>query len=377
MNFKRGLPSLILGVVLISSVNFNQLQAQSGDGIAGITAEILNAEDDTIYLDYMEDLYTYSLSVESSIIKNNKVRLVSDVLPGIYRLRISGYWEDTYAFLFLDNDSDLEFFIDIDDEANYTITGNPENSVLDAAIKAQQELSVIIDEHVLAIEYETDSLEIDLIIESATRITEKSVEELKQTIDESSHLDPHVAGLLLNFLDEDEEFSFITTQLSKLVERDPTSTFLKSMAEEYKGSATSAGNMAPEINLKNLDGEYISLSSLQGDYVLIDFWASWCRPCRMESPNLVRAYETYKDNGFKIYSVSIDTDEDRWESAIQQDNLSWPDHVSDLEGWYSEAAQTYEVNGIPASFLVNPEGEIIATDLRGDALEEKLSEIFD
>ena len=134
--------------------------------------------------------------------------------------------------------------------------------------------------------------------------------------------------------------------------------------------------MAPELALPNTDGEVIALSSLRGKVVLIDFWASWCGPCRMENPNVVRTYNKYKDKGFTIYSVSLDQDKNAWIKAIEADNLSWPNHVSDLKGWQSAAAAKYNVNSIPATFLIDGEGRIIDQNLRGPALEQKLQQIL-
>jgi len=133
---------------------------------------------------------------------------------------------------------------------------------------------------------------------------------------------------------------------------------------------------APEISLKNPEGEVIKLSSLKGKVVLLDFWASWCGPCRKENPNVVANYEKYKDQGFTIYSVSLDKNKEKWIKAIAQDNLSWIYHVSDLNGWSSAAGATYKINSIPASFLIDENGIIIAKNLRGPALEQKLEEVF-
>jgi peroxiredoxin len=145
-------------------------------------------------------------------------------------------------------------------------------------------------------------------------------------------------------------------------------------ASEANG-AIAIGNVAPEIALPNPEGEVVKLSSLRGNYVLLDFWAGWCRPCRIENPNLVKAYNKYHEKGFEIYQVSLDKTRENWLKAIEDDNLTWT-QVSDLQFWQSEAAKKYGVQAIPANFLLDKEGKIIAKNLRGDALEAKLSEIF-
>ena len=133
---------------------------------------------------------------------------------------------------------------------------------------------------------------------------------------------------------------------------------------------------APEISANNPDGKPIKLSDLRGKIVLIDFWASWCAPCRKENPTIVKLYEKYKDKDFTILSVSLDQDLINWRGAIKIDGLKWPNHVSDLKGWGSEVISSYNFNEIPHTVLVNKEGKIIGQDLRGIELEQKIAEII-
>ncbi len=138
---------------------------------------------------------------------------------------------------------------------------------------------------------------------------------------------------------------------------------------------TAAGKAAPVFTMANTEGKMVKLSDFKGKYVLIDFWASWCGPCRKENPNVVAAYKKYHDKGFEILGVSLDSNKEAWLKAIQADGLSW-NHVSDLKGWKNDAAALYGVKSVPASFLLDPQGKVVGKDLRGEALHQTLAELF-
>ena len=143
-----------------------------------------------------------------------------------------------------------------------------------------------------------------------------------------------------------------------------------------KNSRYTVGDEAPEIVMNDPTGKPRKLSDLRGKVVLIDFWASWCGPCRRENPAVVRAYQQYQSKGFEIFSVSLDKEIGRWTNAIAQDQLEWPNHVCDLKGWSNAAARAYGVNSIPHTVLIDQEGTIVATHLRGGALVSQLQQLL-
>lgn len=179
-----------------------------------------------------------------------------------------------------------------------------------------------------------------------------------------------------NFLNVENDFATLDSLARRFEKENPTSLQAKSFIGNIaRIRGVMVGSQAPEIALNDTTGKSVPLSSLRGKYVLIDFWASWCGPCRNENPNVVRMYNKFKDKGFAIYSVSLDQSKANWVKAINNDHLTWT-HVSDLKYWQSAAAQQYGVQAIPQTFLIDKEGKIIAKNLRGDALEQKLEEVL-
>lgn len=180
----------------------------------------------------------------------------------------------------------------------------------------------------------------------------------------------------VTFLFQEPNIGLMQIAFDKMKISIPTSKYTIDLKTSIESIAPlEVGGLAPEIQLKTMDGADIKLSSLRGKIVLIDFWASWCGPCRKENPNVVNLYNQYKNKGFEIFGVSLDDNPDKWKAAVQKDGLIWK-HGSDLRGWQNIAAQTYQVNSIPFTVLLDKNGRIIAKGLRGEELANKLAELL-
>ena len=187
-----------------------------------------------------------------------------------------------------------------------------------------------------------------------------------------------ISAFLVTFFEEDfENHAALYADIrDALAPTYPNDIYVKHLSDKLK-SVLLPGMEAPEISMKDTEGNIRRLSDLRGKVVMIDFWASWCGPCRRENPNVVKLYKKYHDKGFEIYSVSLDKEKSAWLKAIKDDGLVWPNHVSDLNGWTSSGGMTYGIMSVPSTVLVDKDGKIIARNLRGGELERKLAEIFD
>lgn len=184
-------------------------------------------------------------------------------------------------------------------------------------------------------------------------------------------------GLGIEPFDNKQVIGFIDEVSKKFPKHIATAGLKLNLQQQMQAleDKTWIGKQAPDISLPNPSGQPVSLSSLKGKYVLVDFWASWCRPCRAENPNIVAAFAQYANKGFIVFGVSLDDDAAAWKNAIENDKLNWP-QVSDLKKWESPVVAQYKFNGIPFNVLVDPQGKIVAEGLRGPALQETLARLL-
>ncbi|WP_143307848.1 AhpC/TSA family protein [Chitinophaga vietnamensis] len=226
--------------------------------------------------------------------------------------------------------------------------------------------------------------------ELAARKDEEGIKKLEPRFDEldaeekkierdfllANHTSPiamYVLNQVAGYEIDPKEVTHLYKKLSKEAKSSPSGKEFAKRLESAK--KTAVGQPALEFSQEDASGKNVSLASFRGKYVLVDFWASWCGPCRAENPNVVKAYSKFKDKGFDILSVSLDDKREKWQAAVTADSLTWT-HVSDLKGWKNAAAELYGIRAIPQNVLIDPKGKIVAKNLRGDALEKKLEEVL-
>lgn len=298
--------------------------------------------------------------------------------PNFYQLVIG---QKSYMVV-AQNGNEIDFKADLSNAGGgYEVTGSNEAKQLTAYNKITSDFSIQTGQ--LAEKYsrmisQDQSNKDQIIAEFNVKSQEFAVPFMKQSIEFVKANDKtltafYAANIMLGMDDSNYERDLISYSKKALVSF-PSNKAVQSFAKQMDVAAKVAiGQPAPEIIALTPDGKPLKLSDFKGKFVLLDFWASWCAPCRQENPNLVNQYKLFKNKNFTILGFSLDENPESWAKAIKDDKLTW-NHVSELKQWDAESALLYNVNALPASFIINPEGIIIAKNLRGAALNEFLTQ---
>ena len=372
---KKFLP-LIASVFFLFSCNTSVQKGQFT-----VTGELKNTPDQKIYLEELYFSQKDPAVLDTAEIKNGKFSLTA-IAPeeGLYRLRLE---KSEAAFIFINDQPAIPFSSDLNSLSLENAKFNsPANYLLRSfMVDIEKQRKEIEDKASILQQYKnplpSDStyqvMQLDIVDKQA-----KFQQNILRYVDTTSNA---VMALFSLGYTRDIEPEKIETAIGGLTKRFPTNQAISTIVAQYKQliaqnkSLPKIGGIAPEITMADTSGKAFSLSMLRGKYVLVDFWASWCGPCREENPNVVNAYQEFKNKNFTVLGVSLDKQKAEWTKAIEEDHLTWY-HISDLKYWNSAAVAPYGIEGIPYNVLLDPQGKIIAMNLRGNDLQIKLRELI-
>jgi thiol-disulfide isomerase/thioredoxin len=363
----------ILNILFISILSACSSMAPEGKSKAALSGTLTKHSGALLFLERIENNTVKTL--DSVIVANNGSFSFNTKITDkdYYRLRVSN---NNSVFIILEPEKQVVYTNPNELlQQDYTLEGSEEGALI-LEIKS---IGISINAHrdslmkIINTTAPEERAKIQIEMEAGfNAFVSKKLETARTIIrNNPKSLASITATELLNPDQDFQLYEMLADNLSKTYKKSGyADDFVKRVAQM---KATVIGAMAPEINLPSPDGKSIALSSLRGKVVLIDFWASWCGPCRMENPNVVRLYNEKKNQGFEVYSVSLDKDKTAWMNAIEKDGLIWPSHVSDLGYWNSVVVKQYGLQGIPFTVLVGKDGKILAKGLRGEQLEEAVS----
>jgi len=336
-----------------------------------------------VYLDLVEFDAVNPKTLDTAVLEagsaNFSLRAIPEENESMYRLR----FEKDGAFILLTNDvNDIKVNANWTDLNSYTTNSTSSNSIHNLLKTFNARLAVIDSLREQYISAKNDNAGDSTITaaDSTFRVYVKAAEDYLLNYADTTKspiVAMYIVGPLLKTQVDAARFEPVMTNMAKRFRDDDK---VQKVVKEYfdfmqqKQASDIVGKEAPDFSIPDVNGKQVSLSSFRGKYVLVDFWASWCGPCRMENPNVVNAFHQYKNKNFTILGVSLDKAKEPWVKAIADDKLAWT-QVSDLKYWESAVVPLYNIEGIPYNILVDPKGIIIARNLRGSALHTKLSEV--